>query len=418
MKAEIITIGDEILIGQIVNTNATWIANSLTKIGIECISIRTIRDLHEDIIETLESSLNKVDLIIMTGGLGPTNDDLTKKSLCKYFKDSLVLNQDVLDDIISFFKNKGKEDILDLNKEQALVPSKSKVIRNKLGTAPGLWFTHFGKDIIAFPGVPYEMKALMNQFLINFQEKNDLPHIVKKTIFVRNIAESKLAFMLNEWESNIHKEIKLAYLPSPGLVRLRLSCSGADKFFLEKIIKIELGKLSNFVEFDNEKLNLSQMVFDFFINNNITLSVAESCTSGLIAAELASFSGSSKYFKGGVIAYNNEIKRDILDIHIDSLEEYSEVSKEVVMEMASNVSKQFKSDFSIATSGYAGPLGGTTKNPVGTVFIAVKSLDNIISKKYLFSGDRKLILQQACNKSLEMLLDELKKYQYISVKQL
>jgi nicotinamide-nucleotide amidase len=410
MKAEIITIGDEILIGQIVNTNAAWLAKALTEIGVECVSIRTVRDSHEDICCALDDALKKVDLIIFTGGLGPTNDDLTKNSLCEYFKDSLVVNENVLYDITAFFKKKGKEDILDLNTNQALVPSKAKVIRNRLGTAPGLFFQQKNKNIVAFPGVPYEMKALMNQFILDFKKENELLNIVQKTIFVSNITESELASILKEWELAINSNIKLAYLPSPGLVRLRLSCIGKNKDLLEKLIKIELDKLIRIINFEEAELDLADQVLKYFTKKNATLSVAESCSSGLIASYLASKSGCSQYFKGGIVAYNNIIKNEILDIEMHTITKHTAVSSQVVSKMAENVSKKFNSEYSIATSGYAGPFGGDDNNPIGTVYIAIKTPVDTIVNKFLFSGDRSIILDQVKLKSLEILLQQVKKH--------
>ena len=410
MKAEIITIGDEILIGQIVNTNAAWLAKALTEIGVECVSIRTVRDSHEDICCALDDALKKVDLIIFTGGLGPTNDDLTKNSLCEYFKDSLVVNENVLYDITAFFKKKGKEDILDLNTNQALVPSKAKVIRNRLGTAPGLFFQQKNKNIVAFPGVPYEMKALMNQFILDFKKENELLNIVQKTIFVSNIPESELASILKEWELAINSNIKLAYLPSPGLVRLRLSCIGKNKDLLEKLIKIELDKLIRIINFEEAELDLADQVLKYFTKKNATLSVAESCSSGLIASYLASKSGCSQYFKGGIVAYNNIIKNEVLDVEMHTITKHTAVSSQVVSKMAENVSKKFNSEYSIATSGYAGPFGGDDNNPIGTVYIAIKTPVDIIVNKFLFSGDRSIILDQVKLKSLEILLQQVKKH--------
>ena len=410
MKAEIITIGDEILIGQIVNTNAAWLAKALTEIGVECVSIRTVRDLHQDICCALDDALKKVDLIIFTGGLGPTNDDLTKNSLCEYFKDSLVVNENVLYDITAFFKKKGKEDILDLNTNQALVPSKAKVIRNRLGTAPGLFFQQKNKNIVAFPGVPYEMKALMNQFILDFKKENELLNIVQKTIFVSNIPESELASILKEWELAINSNIKLAYLPSPGLVRLRLSCIGKNKDLLEKLIKMELDKLIRIINFEEAELDLADQVLKYFTKKNATLSVAESCSSGLIASYLASKSGCSQYFKGGIVAYNNIIKNEVLDVEMHTITKHTAVSSQVVSKMAENVSKKFNSEYSIATSGYAGPFGGDDNNPIGTVYIAIKTPVDTIVNKFLFSGDRSIILDQVKLKSLEILLQQVKKH--------
>jgi len=410
MRAEIITIGDEILIGQIVNTNSAWIADFLTTYGIECIKISTVRDLQVDILEAIDQSIKNVDLVIMTGGLGPTNDDITKDCLCKCFNDSLVYNTDVFEDISSFLKRKGREKILDLNKDQAMIPSKSRIIRNKFGTAPGLWIKQENKNILALPGVPYEMKALMKDFLVEFGKENKMLNIIQKTIFVRNIPESELVNTLKDWELDINRNIKLAYLPSPGLVRLHLSSIGTDKLYLEEIINLELEKLARIINYDESEIDLNQIVFDSFIKNNLSLSVAESCSSGLIAACLTSLPGSSDYFKGGVVVYNDLVKSHILDIDINIIKEYKAVSERVVSEMAIKASEKFKSDFSIATSGYAGPQGGTKSNPVGTVFIAIKSPDNVVVKRFLFSGERKTVLHQVKLSALEMLIQELKKY--------
>ena len=410
MRAEIITIGDEILTGQIVNTNSIWIADFLTTYGIECVKISTVKDFQLDILEVIDQSIKNVDLVIMTGGLGPTNDDITKDCLCKYFNDLLVYDTDVFEDISSFLKRKGREKILGLNKNQAMIPSKSRAVRNKLGTAPGLWIKQENKNVLALPGVPYEMKALMKDFFVEFRKENKMLNIIQKTIFVRNVPESELANILKDWELGINKNIKLAYLPSPGLVRLCLSSIGMDKLYLEEIINLELEKLARIIDYDNSEIDLNQMVFDAFIKNNLFLSVAESCSSGLIAASLTSLPGSSDYFKGGVVVYNDLVKSHILDIDINIIKEYKAVSKRVVSEMAIKVSEKFKSDFSIATSGYAGPHGGTKSNPVGTVFIAIKSPDNVFVKRFIFTGERKTVLHQVKSSALEMLIQELKKY--------
>ena len=237
MKAQIISIGDEILIGQIVNTNASWIANFLTSEGIECTKISTVSDSKVSIESVLKDAIENSELVIITGGLGPTNDDLTKHTLCSFFNDELVLNNDVFSDIKTFFKRKGRSKILDLNKDQALVPSKSKVIRNPLGTAPGIWFSQNNCDILALPGVPYEMKILVEHFFKEFKKNRKFDSIVQKTIFIRNIPESQLAFMLKDWEESLNKELKLAYLPSPGVVRLRLIGISNDKSKIKSLIK-------------------------------------------------------------------------------------------------------------------------------------------------------------------------------------
>ncbi|MDC1024374.1 CinA family nicotinamide mononucleotide deamidase-related protein [Flavobacteriales bacterium] len=411
MKAQIISIGDEILIGQIVNTNAAWIANYLTSEGIECAKITTVSDSKESIINALQNAVDNSELVIITGGLGPTNDDITKHTLCSFFNDKLERNNDVLSDIKKFFKQKGRSNILDLNKDQALVPSKSKVIRNPLGTAPGIWLSQNNCEVLALPGVPYEMKILVEHFFREFKKNRKLDSIVQKTIFIRNIPESQLAHMLKEWEASINKDIKLAYLPSPGVVRLRLSGISNSKAKIESLIQCELDKLNSIVKYDDNSKDLNQLVYDLCKIKCISISVAESCTSGLIGSSLSQIPGSSNFFLGGIICYSDLSKINLLGISSKLINEKSSVSKDVCFEMAQNVRNKFNSDYSIATTGYAGPTGGTEDNPVGTVFITINSSKGSITVKILFSGDRKIILNQVRIKALELLIDEIKKYE-------
>ena len=310
MKAQIISIGDEILIGQIVNTNAAWIANYLTSEGIECVKITTVSDSKRSIVTALKNAVDNSELVIITGGLGPTNDDITKHTLCSFINDKLERNNDVLSDIKKFFKQKGRSNILDLNKDQALVPSKSKVIRNPLGTAPGIWLSQNNCEVLALPGVPYEMKILVEHFFREFKKNRKLDSIVQKTIFIRNIPESQLAYMLKEWEASINKDIKLAYLPSPGVVRLRLSGISNSKAKIENLIKYELDKLSSIVKYDDNSKDLNQLVYDLCKIKCISISVAESCTSGLIASSLSQIPGSSNFFLGGIICYSDLSKKN------------------------------------------------------------------------------------------------------------
>ena len=409
MKAEIITIGDEILIGQIINSNSSWIADKLVKNGIDCLRISTVGDSINSIKKAIDFAFKDVDLIILTGGLGPTNDDITKKILCNIFDDHLVSDKDVLKDITDFFERKKRTKLLKLNKDQALVPSKAKIIRNKMGTAPAIWFSKNKKELIGFPGVPYEMKSLFGLFLNDFKSKYKLDKIVNKTIFIRDIPESKIADTIKEWESALDKRIKLAYLPRPGVVRLRLTTSGCNEKQLNTIINNELDKLKNYIKFYEDDINLNLILHDFFINKKFSLSVAESCTSGLIASSLTSIAGSSKYFKGGIVAYNDKVKATLLGIDKELILKKSAVSEEVVSAMASKVAEKFESNFAIATSGYAGPTSNKKNIPIGTVFIAVKTPENICIQKFLFSGNRKIIIEQAKNKAFEMLIGEIKK---------
>ena len=411
MKAQIISIGDEILIGQIVNTNAAWIANYLTSEGIECTKITTVSDSKKSIVNALKNAVDNSELVIITGGLGPTNDDITKHTLCSFFNDKLERNNDVLSDIKKFFKQKGRSNILDLNKDQALVPSKSKVIRNPLGTAPGIWLSQNNCEVLALPGVPYEMKILVEHFFREFKKNRKLDSIVQKTIFIRNIPESQLAYMLKEWEASINKDIKLAYLPSPGVVRLRLSGISNSKAKIESLIQCELDKLNSIVKYDDNSKDLNQLVYDLCKIKCISISVAESCTSGLIASSLSQVPGSSNSFLGGIICYSDLSKINLLGISPNLIDKKSSVSEDVCFEMAKNVRTKFSSDFSIATTGYAGPTGGTEDNPVGTVFITINSSKGSMTEKMLFSGDRKIILNQVRIKALELLINEIKKHE-------
>jgi len=408
MKAEIITIGDEILIGQIIDTNSSWIADQLVSNGIECVKITTVADQKSSILNTIINST--ADLIIMTGGLGPTKDDITKTVLCDFFNDQLIVNPKVLNDISQFFERKKRTKIIDLNKDQALVPSKARIIRNMMGTAPALWFNQKGANLLALPGVPYEMKRLFKDFLKLFRNENKLRIIVNKTIYIKNIPESQIADIIKEWENNLHKDIKLAYLPRPGLVRLRLSTNGNDEIKQNKLINSELEKLKEYIEFNESEINLNQLVHDKFIKSDFTLSVAESCSSGIIASELTSNAGSSKYFSGGIIAYSDKIKQDILDIDKEIIKKQSSVCSDVAKLMVENVAKKFSSDFSISTTGYASPSPSNDNNiTVGKVFIGIKTPNSLFVEEFLFSGDRKIIIQQVKDKALELLLNEIKK---------
>ena len=409
MKAEIITIGDEILIGQIINSNSSWIANELVNNGIDCVRITTVGDSAHRIKKAVEAALLDVDLIILTGGLGPTSDDITKKTLCSIYEDQLVLNKEVLSDITEFFKRKKRSEILNINKDQALVPSKAKIIRNKMGTAPALWFLKDKVNILAFPGVPYEMKNLFELFLNDFTNNYKLDKIVKKTVLIRDVPESQIADKIKQWESALNKKIKLAYLPKPGVVRLRLTIAGIHEEQLNSLISHELDKLRKYIQFYEDDINLNQLLHDLFSEKQFSISVAESCTSGLLASELTSIPGSSKYFKGGVIAYSDRIKSNILGVNDDLIFKKLSVSKEVAFEMAKNVAEKFESDFSLATTGCAGPKAINKSIPVGTVYIAIKTPEDIYVEEFLFSGNREIIIEQVKNKAFELLIKEIKK---------
>ena len=408
MKAEIITIGDEILIGQITNTNASWLAKQLVDNGIQCIRITTVGDSFYSIKEALKKAKEENDLVITTGGLGPTNDDITKKVLCDFFNDNLVLNKKVLSDISDFFERKKRTNIIDLNRNQALVPSKAKIIRNSMGTAPGIWFSDKESNILSLPGVPYEMKFLFDYFLKDFKKLNKLQTIYHKTVYVRNVPESQIADKIKDWENNLNKKIKLAYLPRPGMVRLRLSILGDNEKNQKELIDFELEKLKKHIVFSELETDLNKLVYELLMKSGKSISVAESCTSGIIASKLTLFEGSSSFFKGGVVVYSDKSKHKVLGVSKNLIKEKSSVSKKVAKSMAEKVSEKFNSDFAISSTGFA----SETKNKectVGQVYIGLKTPKSIVVNEFLFSGDRQIIISQVKDKAFEMLIDHIKK---------
>ena len=408
MKAEIITIGDEILIGQITNTNASWLAKQLVDNGIQCIRITTVGDSFYSIKEALKKAKEENDLVIITGGLGPTNDDITKKVLCDFFNDKLVLNKKVLSDISDFFERKKRTNIIDLNRNQALVPSKAKIIRNSMGTAPGIWFSDKESNILSLPGVPYEMKFLFDYFLKDFKKLNKLQTIYHKTVYVRNVPESQIADKIKDWENNLNKKIKLAYLPRPGMVRLRLSILGDNEKNQKELIDFELEKLKKYIVFSELETDLNKLVYELLMKSGKSISVAESCTSGIIASKLTLFEGSSSFFKGGVVVYSDKSKHKVLGVSKNLIKEKSSVSKKVAKSMAEKVSEKFNSDFAISSTGFA----SETKNKectVGQVYIGLKTPKSIVVNEFLFSGDRQIIISQVKDKAFEMLIDHIKK---------
>ena len=408
MKAEIITIGDEILIGQITNTNASWLAKQLVDNGIQCIRITTVGDSFYSIKEALKKAKEENDLVIITGGLGPTNDDITKKVLCDFFNDKLVLNKKVLSDISDFFERKKRTNIIDLNRNQALVPSKAKIIRNSMGTAPGIWFSDKESNILSLPGVPYEMKFLFDYFLKDFKKLNKLQTIYHKTVYVRNVPESQIADKIKDWENKLNKKINLAYLPRPGMVRLRLSILGDNEKNQKELIDFELEKLKKYIVFSELETDLNKLVYELLMKSGKSISVAESCTSGIIASKLTLFEGSSSFFKGGVVVYSDKSKHKVLGVSKNLIKEKSSVSKKVAKSMAEKVSEKFNSDFAISSTGFA----SETKNKectVGQVYIGLKTPKSIVVNEFLFSGDRQIIISQVKDKAFEMLIDHIKK---------
>jgi nicotinamide-nucleotide amidase len=375
MKVSIITIGDEILIGQIVDTNSAWIAQILNEIGLQVHKIYSIPDTEEAIIRTLDRARKVTDIVLITGGLGPTNDDITKKTLTKYFDDTLVRNEEVLLHIKDLFKKFGIDKINSLNEQQADLPSKCKVLFNKVGTASGMWFAEGEKHFISMPGVPHEMKSLMKSYVLpELQSRFMSGVIIHKTILTQGLPESILAEHIESWESALPSPIKLAYLPSGNRVRLRLSIHGENKQELKSLLEDQAQKLQVLIPdliFGEEKDRLEQRIGEILTKMNATVATAESCTGGYLAHLITSVSGSSTYFKGSVLAYDNTVKESLLSVKSSTLLAYGAVSKQVVEEMALGVQQLMKVDYSLATSGIAGPTGGTPEKPVGTVWTAI-----------------------------------------------
>jgi nicotinamide-nucleotide amidase len=392
INAEIITIGDEILIGQIVDTNSAWIAQKLNDIGINIAQITSISDNKANILNTLDAATSRADLIIVTGGLGPTKDDITKHTVSEYFKSPLVRNQEVLDHIIHLLEPRGIK-INELNIKQADVPDKSTVLHNALGTAPGLWLEKDDKIFVFMPGVPFEMKYIVSEQLIpRLKEQFQTQAIVHKTLMLQGIAESMLAQHIEEWENQLPATIKLAYLPSPGLIRLRLTAKGDKEEILKNNISEQIQKLIPLIKswyFADDNETIETTIGKLLKKNNKTLSVAESCTGGNIAHLITSVAGCSEYFTGAIVSYANQIKEDFLDVDPRLIISYGAVSKQVVELMATNVCRIMKTDYAVATSGIAGPDGGSEEKPVGTVWIAVASKTRVYSKKYSFGDNNR-----------------------------
>lgn len=406
MNAELITIGDEILIGQIVDTNSAWIAENLNSIGISVNRIVSISDSAESIKTSIDDSFNNVDLIIITGGLGPTNDDITKNTLNEYFKGQYITHEGTLAQITSIFRKRGLE-LTELNRKQAEVPDCCTVLPNLLGTAPGMWFENNGKILISLPGVPFEMVDIMqNEVLPRLSKMNEGQVVVHKTIQTFGLPESFLAEKLTQWEGLLPKNIKLAYLPSPTSIRLRLSAYGTKNMDLGSIINIEVEKLGKIIPkyiFGEGDDSLQSVVGQLLKKNNVTISTAESCTGGTISHLLTQIAGSSVYFKGSVVAYSNQVKEELLDVDPELIKKHGAVSIPVVEEMAKGVKSKLRTDYAIAVSGIAGPDGGSDEKPVGTICFAIISNKSLISNKLVFTSDRTRNIIRASATALNML---------------
>lgn len=414
MKAEIITIGDEILIGQIVDTNSAWMAQQLNLAGIKVKQITSVSDDRQHILDSLKQASERADIILITGGLGPTKDDITKKTLAEYFNTGFRTDLDALENVRQIFA-RYKVEVSEINKKQAEVLENCTILLNKNGTAPGMWIEENHKIYVSMPGVPFEMMYMMEDLVIpKLKETFKLPNIYHHTILTAGIGESILAEKIEHIEDSLPKHIKLAYLPKLGMVRLRLSGSGPDanalkneiKDFSDKIVK----EISEFVIIEKD-IALEKAVLDFMESKQLTLSTAESCTGGYISHLITQHAGSSKVFLGGAISYSNNLKISMLGVSDETLANYGAVSEETVREMAQGAKNNYKSDYSISVSGIAGPDGGSTEKPVGTVWIAVAGKNKILSKKYTFGNKRAQNIERASISALTLLFKLLKEEQ-------
>lgn len=411
-RAEIITIGDEILIGQTIDTNSAWIGEQLSLIGIPVKRIISISDSPDEIRSALADSISRADIVLMTGGLGPTNDDRTKTTLAGFFESRLIEDQEVLEDIHRILKV-GNHPLSSRNLAQALVPHNCRVLRNPQGTAPGMCFERAGKLVISMPGVPYEMKVIMkNSVLPLLNDFFVTPVIIHKTIMTTGGAESKLATLLEGWERLLPVNFSLAYLPSPGMVRLRISGTGEERASLEKEITELTASLVPLIEeyhYGYDEIALEEKIGQLLTSYRSTVATAESCTGGNIARLLTRIPGSSSYFTGGIVAYSNDIKIKHLEVPALMLQQYGAVSQQVVEQMARSCRLQYDTDFSLATSGIAGPDGGTPDKPVGTTWIAMASRKHVLSQCFSFGENRERNVVKASFAALNMLRKEILK---------
>jgi len=407
MNAEIITVGDELLIGQTVDTNSAWLGTELNRMGIWVSRRTAVGDRADAISAALNEAFARVDLVIMTGGLGPTKDDITKKTLCEYFECGYRVDEAVLNHLTQLFSKRGRR-LLEINKMQAELPEACITLMNNMGTAPGMWFDYHGKVLVSMPGVPYEMKHITETAVLpRIKKQFTLPTIIHRTLTVINIPESALSKELESWELNLPADMKLAYLPQLNTIRLRLSASGRDSHALEQRMEpywnTLLEQCSPYLLAASDTTAVAHCA-EALLQRGATLSLAESCTGGNLAHLFTLIPGISSVLLGGVVAYANELKTGFLGVPAPLLTEHGAVSGPVVAAMAENIRKQTGSDYAIATSGIAGPGGGTDQKPVGTVWIAVASAQQTVIKEWHFYGTREHIIERATNTACQQLL--------------
>ncbi len=413
MKVEIINIGDELLIGQVVNTNAAWMGAELKLRGWDLVQVTVVADKLEDIINSYDAALKRADVVLVTGGIGPTKDDVTRTSFLKYFDVDLVYNADVYATIERLFSTRSIK-MNDLTRDQAMVPSNAIVLQNEVGTAPCCWYEKDGKVIVSMPGVPSEMKWLMNNAVMprlqdRFKEDS---HIISSILMVRDYSESALAEALSEVESEMPSALSLAYLPQPGIIRLRLTAKGKDEDVLRKQLEETVEKIKYVVAekvFSEEDDTVAATVLKRLAEKGYTLSTAESCTGGTIASLITAVPGSSEYYKGSVVSYANEVKQSVLGVAAEDLEKQGAVSEPVVLQMVEGVAKLCNTTCALSTSGIAGPSGGTAEKPVGTVWIAAKVGETRFARCYTFGKVREYNMMRASNAALLLLLELIEK---------
>jgi nicotinamide-nucleotide amidase len=413
MKASIITIGDELLIGQTIDTNSAWMGAELSKAGFDVTRITSVHDRREDIIYALNEAAGKTDVVLITGGLGPTSDDITKQMLCEFFNTHLVIDQEVLR-MNTEMMSRRNFPMNENNRRQAEVPESCRVLKNASGTAPGMWFEKDGSIFISMPGVPHEMRYLMTEHVLPELNKRFTSQIIiHRNIMTYGTFEAKLAETLTEYETGLPGNIKLAYLPASGIIKLRLTGTGSNRNDLAILINDQVSKLYNIIPeliYGEDEESLETVIGKLLKTNNKTVATAESCTGGEIAHLITSVPGSSDYYKGSVIAYSNSVKKQLLGVQEYILEKHGAVSEETVKEMAGGARELFKTDFTVATSGIAGPEGGSEEKPVGTVWIAVASDRETASEKRVFGIDRVTNIKRFSLAALNLLRKQIINY--------
>lgn len=406
MNVTIINIGDELLIGQVVNTNASTMSQLLTGVGMEVRKTMVVGDVRQDIWDAVDEAMHESDVVLVTGGLGPTKDDITKKLLCEYFDSELIENKMALENVERIFKSRGYE-VTPVNRAQALVPKCCEVLNNDLGTAPCMWFSHEGRVLVSLPGVPFEMEWLMrNRVIPKLQETFYTDIILTKNILVQGIGESFLSDLIEPWELSLPENVKLAYLPVAGLTKLRLTYRSTLNIqsSLNSLTK-GLYELAGKYIVGEDCETLDELVHKTLVERGLTLATAESCTGGNIARLLTAQAGASAYFKGGVVAYSNEVKESVLGVKHETLEAHGAVSEETVREMVEGVRTRLGADLAIATTGIAGPDGGTPEKPVGTVWIAVADATHTEAKLLQFGANRRQQnIDRSTNQAFAMLI--------------